>query len=257
MSLQQEQKLDGEISIASLVATGAHYGHTARRWNPKMKPFIYGIRNGIHIIDLAKTMTQIESACALIKKTVQERKSVLFVGTKQQARSAVKEATEKAGEYYVIQRWLGGTLTNFRTIRLSIKELESCEKRLLNTNNAFTKKELAELNKRREKLDSVLCGIRSLKRLPGLVVVVDATKEHIAVQEAKRLGIPVVALIDTNSDPDHCDIVVPANDDSHKSILHILFHFANVILEQKEKIKASHAEAAHDKGEAHEETHSS
>lgn len=241
-SQQQHSAKASPITIASLVATGAHYGHTAKRWNPKMKTYIYGIRDGIHIIDLAKTMVQIQAAQSLIKKIVQERKSVLFVGTKQQARAAVREAAQAAGEFYVNERWLGGSLTNFRTIRLSVKELESCEKKLLNQNNAFTKKELAYLAKKQEKLNAVLCGIRSMKRVPGLIVLVDATKEHIAVCEAKRLGIPVIALVDTNSDPDDCDVVVPVNDDSHKSISHVLSSFAELITEQKEKQRVASRE---------------
>ena len=247
---QQKPHVALPISIASLVATGAHYGHTAKRWNPKMKAYIYGTRDGIHIIDLAKTMVQFQTACDLIKKTLREGKSILFVGTKQQARAAVKEAAELAGEFYVNERWLGGTLTNFRTIRLSVKELESCEKKLLNQNNTFTKKELAGLSKKRDKLDAVLCGIRAMKRTPGLIILVDATKEHIAICEAKRLGIPVIGLIDTNSDPDNCDVVVPANDDSHKSISHILNAFADLIAEQREKLRLNSREGHNDEGKS-------
>jgi small subunit ribosomal protein S2 len=211
-----------EVTIKELLEAGAHFGHQKHRWNPKMKRFIFEERNGIYIIDLAKTMQQIRNAVEVVKETIAKRKSILFVGTKKQAKIVVKECAEECGEFYICERWLGGTLTNLTTIRQSIKGLERIEKRIAAGGEGLTKKEMSMLCKEQVKLQKNLSGIRSMRKIPGLVIIVDPTTEHIAVDEARKLGIPVMALVDTNCDPDPIDYVIACNDDALKSIKLVL-----------------------------------
>jgi len=198
-----------------------------------MKRFIFEERNGIYIIDLAKTLQQIRAAAEVVRETVAKRKSVLFVGTKKQAKVVVKESAEECGEFYVCERWLGGTLTNLQTIRQSVKTLERIEKRIAAGGEGLTKKEISDWGKERVKLDRNLAGIRSMRKPPGLLIVVDPSKEHIAVAEANTLGIPVMALVDTNCDPDPIEYVIACNDDALKSIKVILSSLTQAIIDQK------------------------
>jgi small subunit ribosomal protein S2 len=228
-----------EITIKDLLESGAHFGHQRQRWNPKMKRFIFEERNGIYVIDLAKTMQQIRQARSYIEDMVTQRKSILFVGTKNQSRVAIRSAAEDCNEYYVSERWLGGMLTNLTTIRKSIKTLEQIEKRISVGGEGLTKKEISQLTKQQEKLDKNLSGIRGMKKLPGLLIVVDPCKEHLAVSEAKKLGVPVMALVDTNGDPDPIDYVIACNDDSLKSIKLILTVIVKTIKEKKKELNLS------------------
>ncbi|NNM43179.1 MAG: 30S ribosomal protein S2 [Chlamydiae bacterium] len=224
-----------EVTIKDLLESGAHFGHQKHRWNPKMKRFIFEERNGIYIIDLAKTMQQIRNAVQAVAAVVAKRKSILFVGTKKQAKSVIRECAEQAGEFYICERWLGGTLTNLSTIRQSVKTLERIEKKIA-AGVGFTKKELSLLNKEQIKLDRNLSGIRAMRKPPGLVIVVDPSKEHIAVAEAKKLGIPVMGLVDTNCDPDPIDYVIACNDDALKSIKLILQAITQSIIDKKNEL---------------------
>lgn len=225
-----------EVTIKDLLESGAHFGHQKQRWNPKMKRFIFEARNGIYIIDLAKTMQQIRNAVSVIKGMIAKRKSILFVGTKKQAKSVVRECAEQCGEFYICERWLGGTLTNLTTIRQSVKTLERIEKRIATGGEGLTKKELSLLSKEQIKLDRNLSGIRAMRKPPGLIVVVDPSMEHIAVAEAKKLGIPVMALVDTNCDPDPIDYVIACNDDALKSIKLILQALTQAVIDKKNEM---------------------
>ncbi len=230
LATQQEEL---QVTVKDLLESGAHFGHQKHRWNPKMKRFIFEERNGIYIIDLAKTMQQIRNGVKVVKQVTAKRKSILFVGTKKQAKIVVRECAEACGEFYVCERWLGGMLTNLQTIRQSVKTLERIEKKVSAGGDGLTKKELSQLGKEQEKLDRNLSGIRSMRKPPGLVVVVDPSREHIAVAEARKLGIPVLALVDTNCDPDPIDHVIACNDDSLKSIKLILQELTSAITEKK------------------------
>lgn len=230
-----------EVTIKGLLESGAHFGHQRHRWNPKMKRFIFEERNGIYIIDLAKTMQQIRNAVDVVKEMVSKRKSILFVGTKKQAKSVVKECAEDCGEFYVSERWLGGLLTNLTTIRQSVKTLERIEKKVANGGEGLTKKELSVLGKEQVKLDRNLSGIRAMRKPPGLLIVVDPSKEHIAVAEAKKLGIPVMALVDTNCDPDPIDYVIACNDDALKSIKLILQALTQAIIDRKNDLNVGYS----------------
>jgi small subunit ribosomal protein S2 len=221
------------VTIKELLESGAHFGHQTHRWNPKMKRFIFEARNGIYIIDLAKTLQQIRSAVQVVRDVVAKRKSILFVGTKKQAKAVVKECAEECGEFYVCERWLGGMLTNLSTIRNSVKTLERIEKRIASGGEGFTKKEMSLMSKERIKLDKNLSGIRAMRKPPGLLVVVDPSKEHIAVAEANTLGIPVMALVDTNCDPDPIEHVIACNDDALKSIKIVLSSIMQAIIDKK------------------------
>lgn len=202
-----------------------------------MKRFIFEERNGIYIIDLAKTMQQIRNAVEVVKEMVGKRKSILFVGTKKQAKSVVRECAEECGEFYVCERWLGGALTNLSTIRQSVKTLERIEKRLSTGGEGLTKKEISLMGKEQIKLDKNLSGIRAMRKIPGLIIVVDPSREHIAVAEANKLGIPVMGLVDTNCDPDPIDYVIACNDDALKSIKLILQALTQGILEKKAEMQ--------------------
>lgn len=232
-----------EIGLTELLAAGAHYGHLTRRWNPKMKPFIFMEKNGIHIIDLNKTRKALAVAANEIEKIAAEGKKVLFVGTKQQAKDIIKREAQRCGMHWVNERWLGGMLTNFVTIRKSIKRLQNIEK--METDGTFdrlVKKERLKLLREKEKLEKVFEGIRDLTRLPGAIIVVDIKKEHISVKEANRLGIPVFAIVDTNCDPDYVDYIIPANDDSVRTIDLIIKLMADKIIEGQQKAKELKAE---------------
>ena len=198
-----------------------------------MKRFIFEERTGIYIIDLAKTMQQIRIAVDVVKEMVSKRKSILFVGTKKQAKGVIRECAEECGEFYISERWLGGTLTNLQTIRQSVKTLERIEKKISSGGDGITKKELSVLSKDQIKLDRNLSGIRAMRKPPGLLIVVDPSREHIAVAEAKKLGIPVMALVDTNCDPDPIEYVIACNDDALKSIKLIVRALMQAIIDRK------------------------
>ncbi len=231
------------VELEHLLEAGAHFGHLTRRWNPKMKPYIFMERNGIHIIDLKKTQEYLETACDAIARICGEGKRILMVGTKKQAKDVVREEAIRCGMNYVTERWLGGMLTNFSTIRRSIKRLSNIEKMESDgTFDSITKKERLMLSREKEKLEKVLSGIVDMSRLPGAVFVVDIRKEHIAVQEARRLGVPVVAILDTNCDPDFVDFPIPANDDALKTIQLISRSVAEAAIEGKERARLIKAE---------------
>ena len=238
----QEKSQDSTVSVKELLECGAHFGHQKHRWNPKMKRYIFEERNGIYIIDLAKTIQQIRKAVEVVKDAVAKRKSILFVGTKKQAKSVVRECAEASGEFYVCERWLGGALTNLQTIRNSVKTLERIEKRIASGGEGFTKKEMVVMAKDRIKLDRNLSGIRAMRKPPGLLIVVDPSREHIAVAEAIKLGIPVMALVDTNCDPDPIDYVIACNDDALKSIKLILSALTQAIIDKKNDMNIHVAE---------------
>lgn len=234
---QQEQESQGlqdqEVTIKELLEAGAHFGHQTHRWNPKMKRYIFEARNGIYIIDLAKTLQQIRKAVNIVRDVVAKRQTILFVGTKKQAKGVVRECAELCGEFYVCERWLGGMMTNLKTIRNSVKTLETIEKKLATETEGLTKKEVSLLAKQQVKLDKNLSGIRSMRRPPGLLIVVDPGLEHIAVEEARKLNIPIIGLVDTNCDPDMVDHVIPCNDDALKTIKLIVQALTYSILEKK------------------------
>lgn len=236
MDKQQKQQRPLPISIKELLEAGAHFGHQTRRWNPKMKRFIFEARNGLYIIDLAKTLHQIREAVDLVQDFTAQHKSILFVGTKKQAKSVLKELAEECGEFYVCERWLGGMLTNLSTLRQSVKKLDRIEKRIAAGGEGLTKKELSLLAKDQIKLNKNLSGVRAMRKPPGLVIVVDSSKEHIAVSEANKLGIPVMGLIDTNCDPDKIQHVIACNDDSVKSIKLIIWTLVQAIIEKKNEM---------------------
>lgn len=228
-----------DVSVKDLLEAGAHFGHQKRRWNPKMKRFIFEVRNGLYIIDLAKTLQQLRKGIEVVTDTVSHRKSILFVGTKKQAKSVIRECAEACGEFYVCERWLGGMLTNMSTIRNSIKTLEKIEHKLATGAEGLTKKEISLLSKEQEKLDRNLSGVRAMRKLPGLLVVVDPSHEHIAVAEARKLGIPVLALVDTNCNPDPIDYVIPCNDDALKSVKLIVQALTQAAIDRKNELNLS------------------
>jgi len=206
------------FTMRELLEAGVHFGHTTRRWNPKMRPYIFGIRNGVHILDLEQTVPMLHHAISFIRDIVAGGGRVLFVGTKRQASEKVAEAAKRCGQYYVNHRWLGGMLTNWKTISQSIKRLRDVENRLASETEGLTKKELLNLTRERDKLERALGGIKEMGGLPTVLFVIDTNKEHIAVEEAKVLGIPVVAVLDSNSDPANIDHAIPGNDDAIRAI---------------------------------------
>ena len=226
-----------EITVKSLLEAGAHFGHQKRRWNPKMKRYIFEERDGLYIIDLSKTLHQLKKAKSIVEDAVTNHKSILFVGTKKQAKTVVVECAQRGGEYFISERWLGGTLTNLTTIRASIKKLEKIEKQIATKADLLTKKELSLLQKQLDKLERNLSGIRAMRKPPGLIIVVDSLKEHIAVKEARKLGIPVMGLIDTNCNPDPIDYVITCNDDALKSIKLILDYLTDAVIAKKHEMK--------------------
>ncbi|MBN1984282.1 MAG: 30S ribosomal protein S2 [Chitinivibrionales bacterium] len=220
------------VNLQQLLEAGAHFGHQTKRWNPKMKRFILCPRNGIYIIDLNKTLNSIEKFVERIQREVAKGGKVLFVGTKKQIQDCIKEEAVRCNMPYVTERWLGGMLTNFQTIRQSLGKLEKIEAMETNgTIEKLPKKEVLKLMKKKEKLVSILSGIRNLKKIPSIVYIVDSIKEHIAVKEAKRLNIPIGAIVDTNSDPDNINYPIPANDDAIKSVQLITKTVADAIID--------------------------
>ena len=222
------------VSMSYLLEAGVHFGHQTKRWNPKMKEYIFTARDDIYIIDLEKTAACIENAYAEIKKIAENGGTFLFVGTKKQANEAAKEEAERSNSYYVIERWLGGTLTNFRTIRKRIKRLEEIEKMEADgTFEMLPKKEVIGLKKEYYKLNAVLCGIRNMEKLPSALIIVDPKKEINAIREARKLNIPVFGIVDTNCDPDDVDYVIPGNDDAVRSVKVMLGVLTNAICEAR------------------------
>ena len=223
------------VAMKQLLEAGVHFGHQTRRWDPKMAEYIFQARNGIHIIDLQKTSKKLDEAYAFIKEQAEEGKTVLFVGTKKQAQECMKEAALKCGMYYVDQRWLGGMLTNFGTIRKRVqrlKDLEAMEQD--GTFDVLPKKEVILLKKEMEKLERNLGGIKDMEELPGVIFLVDPKKERIAILEAKKLGIPVVGLVDTNCNPEEVDYAIPGNDDAIRAVKLIADVMANAVIEGKQ-----------------------
>jgi small subunit ribosomal protein S2 len=220
------------INMKQLLEAGVHFGHQTRRWNPKMKPFIFGARNGIHIIDLQKTVKLFRTSYDFTTRTVSDGYAVLFVGTKKQARDAVIEESERCGMFYVVNRWLGGMLTNFQTIRKSVSRLKELEAMKRDGSiNRYTKKEVLKMEKELLKLEKNLGGIKDMDELPGAVFVIDPKRERIAVREARNLGIPVIAIADTNCDPDEIDFIIPGNDDAIRAIRLISSKMADACIE--------------------------
>ena len=223
------------VAMKQLLEAGVHFGHQTRRWDPKMAEYIFQARNGIHIIDLQKTSKKLDEAYAFLKEQAEEGKTVLFVGTKKQAQDCVKDAAEKCGMYYVNQRWLGGTLTNFGTIRKRIERLNKLEEMENDgTFDVLPKKEVILLKKEKEKLEKNLGGIKEMDKLPGVIFLVDPKKERIAILEAKKLNIPIVGLVDTNCNPEELDYPIPGNDDAIRAVKLIADVMANAIIEGKQ-----------------------
>ncbi|HIA80227.1 MAG TPA: 30S ribosomal protein S2 [Candidatus Marinimicrobia bacterium] len=222
-----------EVKFKDLLGTGAHFGHVTRKWHPNYKPYILTEKNGVHIINLEETVTAINKAISFIKDVIEKKGEVLFVGTKKQARDIVQQEADRCGMFYIVERWLGGTLTNFSTIRKSIKRLKLLEKEGSSLYENLTKKETQMLNRERVKLADQHRGIKDMRRLPDAVIVVDANFEGTAIREATSLDIPVVAIVDTNTDPLHIDYPIPANDDSIRTIQLIMSAFSDVIIDAK------------------------
>ena len=230
------------ISMKQLLEAGVHFGHQTRRWNPKMAPYIFTERNGIYIIDLQKTVRKVDEAYNFIRDTAMAGKNVLFVGTKKQAQESIESEAKRCNMYYVNNRWLGGMLTNFRTIKTRIDRLNMIDR--MEANGQFEvlpKKEVIKLKAEREKLEANIGGIREMKKLPGALFVVDPRKEHIAVTEARILNIPIVAIVDTNCDPDEIDYVIPGNDDAIRAVKLIAGKMADAILEGKQGEQSAEA----------------
>jgi small subunit ribosomal protein S2 len=217
--------------MKELLEAGVHFGHQTRRWNPKMRPYIFGKRNGIYIVDLQRTLQLFEEASNFVRDLVSTGGTVLFVGTKRQAQDVVKEEATRSGMFYVANRWLGGTLTNFVTLRRSVERFKDIERQLANTDAQITKKERVHLERERTKMEKNLGGIRDMESLPDALYVIDTNHEHNAVHEANRLGIPVVAVVDTNCDPDVVDYPIPGNDDAIRAIKLFTSRIADSVLE--------------------------
>ena len=233
------------ISMKQLLEAGVHFGHQTRRWNPKMARYIFTERNGIYIVDLQKTVKKIDEAYAFLRSVAEEGKSVLFVGTKKQAQEAIREESERAGQFYVNERWLGGMMTNFQTIQKRVarlQELEAMEED--GTFEVLTKKEVQVLRHEMNKLETYLGGIKEMNKLPGALFVVDPRKERIAVAEARKLNIPIVAIVDTNCDPDEIDYVIPGNDDAIRAVRLLTAKMADAVLEGRQGSDGSEAQAA-------------
>ena len=239
------------VSMKKLLEAGVHFGHQTRRWNPKMARYIFTERNGIYIIDLQKTVKKIDEAYAFLRETAAAGKSVLFVGTKKQAQASIKEEAERCGQYYVNERWLGGMMTNFKTIQTRIarlKELEQMEQD--GTFEVLTKKEVQVLRHEMDKLEKYLGGIKDMHKLPGALFIVDPRKERIAVSEARKLHIPIVAIVDTNCDPDEIDYVIPGNDDAIRAVKLLTNIAAEAVLEGQQASDDNQAEAEEKESDA-------
>ena len=225
------------VTMKNLLESGVHFGHQTKRWDPRMKKFIFAERNGIHIIDLQKTIVSIKEAYEVVRGLVHNGQSVLFIGTKKQAQAAIQREAERCGMFYVNNRWLGGMLTNFSTIKKSILRLKKIEKMEVDgTFESLTKKEVAKLNREKAKLEKNLGGIKEMKDLPGAIFIIDTRKEAIAVAEAKRMGIPVIAIVDTNCDPTDIDFPIPGNDDAIRAITLFTQIIANAVIEADNEI---------------------
>lgn len=243
------------LTVKDLLEAGCHFGHQTKRWNPKMKDYVYGSKNGISIIDITKTIYQVSDACNFLQRTVVNGGKILFVGTKRQAQQIVREAAETTGMYYMMERWMGGTLTNNATIRKSIRKMQDIDATVKDENTTLKKKEIAVLSRMGEKLHRDLDGIADMKKLPDVVVIIDVCHDEIAVKEARKLNIPIVAIVDTNGDPEPIDYPIAANDDAVKSIKVIMDTFVETIkdaaeiwgrkaAEEKAKAEAAAAEKA-------------
>ena len=233
------------VSMKQLLEAGVHFGHQTRRWNPKMAPYIYTERNGIYIIDLQKTVKKLEEAYAFVRQLAENGESILFVGTKKQAQDAIKEESERVGMYYVNARWLGGMLTNFKTMRTRIDRLTQLRK--METDGTFAmlpKKEVIKHQGEIEKLEKYLGGVKEMKKLPGALFIVDPRKERNAIAEARKLHIPIVAIVDTNCDPDEVDYVIPGNDDAIRAIRLIASTMANAVIEGRQGEQLTMSEEA-------------
>lgn len=225
------------VSMKQLLEAGVHFGHQTRRWNPKMAEYIYMERNGIYIIDLQKTVKKLEESYGFVRQLSENGQNILFVGTKKQATDTVKEEAERAGQYYVNARWLGGMLTNFKTMRTRIDRLAQLKKMQEDgTFDMLPKKEVLKLIGEMQKLEKYLGGVKDMKKLPGALFVIDSRKEHNAIAEARKLGIPIIAIVDTNCDPDEVDYVIPANDDAIRAIKLICQTMANAVLEGRQGV---------------------
>lgn len=225
------------VAMKNLLESGVHFGHQTKRWDPRMKKFIFAERNGIHIIDLQKTIVNVRIAYDMVRDQVKNGKSVLFVGTKKQAQQAIEREAKRCGMFYVNQRWLGGMLTNFKTIKKSIHRLKKIEKMEVDgTFDSLTKKEVSKLNKEKAKLEKNLGGIKEMKDLPGAIFIIDTRKETIAVAEAKRMGIPIVAVVDTNCDPTDIDYPIPGNDDAIRAIALFTEIIANAVIDADNEV---------------------
>ena len=237
-----------KVDLTQLIEAGAHFGHLTRRWNPKMKSYIFMEKNGIHIIDLKKTQAHLTESAEELSKLVADGKKVLFVGTKKQAKNVIETEARRCGQNWVSERWLGGMLTNFATIRKSVKRLSNIEKQETDgTFEKITKKERLFLTREKDKLKKVLEGVETMGKLPGALFIVDIKKEDIAVQEAHRLNIPVFAIVDTNCDPDEVDYLIPANDDAVKTVEIITQYMADAVLEGDAQLKEKKAEEVAEK----------
>ncbi len=243
------------VTMKNLLESGVHFGHQTKRWDPRMKKYIFAERNGIHIIDLQKTIAAIKETYDVVRKAVHDGKSVLFVGTKKQAQQAIEKEAERCGMYYVNHRWLGGMLTNFSTIKKSILRLKKIEKMEIDgTFQSMSKKEVSRLNKERMRLEKNLGGIKEMKDLPGIVFIIDTRKEAIAVAEARRVGVPIVAIVDTNSNPENIDYPIPGNDDAIRAITLFTQIVANAVVEADAEIGLEVIETLQDDEESQEKT---
>ncbi len=237
-----QRKIVLSIGIKELLEAGVHFGHQTKRWNPKMKPFIFDARNGIHIIDLSKTLNQVEAACNFLSETVSKGGKILFVGTKKQAQQAVKDTAKESGQFYVTERWLGGTLTNFNTVKRSIARLKEIEKMEADgTINNYVKQEQSVLRREAARLFKYFDGIRDMAKAPGAMFIVDIKREHNAVAEARRLKIPVVAIVDTNCDPDLVTFPMAGNDDAIRSVRMVLSVVGQTITQARAEYEAKYA----------------
>ena len=254
----KEETTMAVVSMKQLLEAGVHFGHQTRRWNPKMAPYIFTERNGIYIIDLQKTVKKLDEAYMFIRQVTEEGGEVLFVGTKKQASDSIKEEAERAGAHFVNARWLGGMMTNFTTIQRRIKRLEQLQAMAQDgTFDLLPKKEVSKMNLEIEKLEKFLGGIKNMQKLPAALFIVDPRKERIAVAEAKKLGIPIVAIVDTNCDPDEIDYVIPGNDDAIRAVKLIAGAMADAIIEGRQgetPVTGEEAEPAAETVEATEET---
>ena len=246
-----------EVKFEDLLSTGAHFGHVTRKWDPNFKPYILLEKNGVHIINLESTIESINQACEFVKKVVNKKGEILFVGTKKQAQDIVQQEADRCSMFYIVERWLGGTLTNFSTIKKSIKRLKMLEKEGSNLYDNMTKKETQMLNRERVKLADQHRGIKDMKRLPDAIIVVDAQYEDTAIREAKRLDIPVIAIVDSNTNPKKVDYPIPANDDSMRTIQLIISALADSVVEARAKSSDKESKSVaipHKENEKHKET---